>query len=180
MNRNSSLRIKKKSNRRDVVCHVFDPLSILAYISVGITIYGLSYRRKVQAQQNNAVKETAPTYRHFTDRDSFRKTMLADGASLVEKHRHIDKFYPTSGVDENTKHSNEAIRLFLKAHVRIEGSGVVQPDDYDPLNLHHRLKLPFFVQHIREKINDPAIKAESRIRFREPDMSKLLVYDKLP
>ena len=81
---------------------------------------------------------------------------------------------------EVTNKANERIRIGLKLYFNYESSGLVEIPDDDIFNQNSRRKFPRFLQHMRDKNNDPILKNAENIRFRDIkdlDLSHLLEPD---
>ena len=157
-------------NKRRRVVYYADPLIGLPIISVALLVCSLVTVFKNQGRIIRNQKEITKEYKQLVDANNFRERRITDNQNMLDNHNHIDKFYPVTNLDSHTQQANERIRMILKSHLRLEGTGAVRVPNSDIFNRDYRLKLPYFLKHIRMQRKDPAFKQLRDIRFRGPKL----------
>lgn len=117
--------------------------------------------------------------------EHFQQHRMTATDNLTRIHRHIDTFYPLTGVDPVTREANEVTRMFLKSLIRIEGSGSVHVPSDDLLNGNFRQKISYFLEHMSKGDTNHGMyrvaeRGRTILRFRHPqelDYSHLVSYN---
>ena len=105
--------------------------------------------------------------------EHMQKHRLNSMDNLAGTHKCINTAYPIQGVKHVTRDVNEAIRMFLKATRRLEGTGSVHVPGDDPINRNYRQKLPYYLARTSNQ--------NGELRFRHPkelDCSHLVQYNR--
>ena len=167
--------------RSRVICYTGAEGGFLKYLSETLISFAF---RNIFKQQGTTIRDNRrinKLYKDLARAERLSKTRINDHKNLARIHEHFDRMYPTTGAGGNEAHrANEAVRMFKKAILRLEGSGSVLVPNGDPLNKNYRLKIAYFLEHRARDDPDLSGKGSTELRLNHPknlDCSKLVKYE---